>query len=45
MVESKDEEEHLDDVVVALEVAQCWLPSQNFRNQIRQLLFAAIKLF
>lgn len=41
---AKDEQEDLDDVVVALEVAQAWVSAEDIQYDIGQLLFPAVEL-
>jgi hypothetical protein len=41
---SEDEQENLDNVVVTLEVAQRWVPSENVDYHIGQLFLAVIQL-
>lgn len=41
---AQDKQEDLDDVVVALEVAQAWVSAEDIQYDIGQLLFPAVEL-
>lgn len=41
---AKDEQEDLDDVVVALEVAQAWVSAEDIEYDIGELLLPAVEL-
>lgn len=45
IVGAEDEEEDLDDVMVALEVAQRGVSSQDIKNDIGELFLPALELF